>query len=100
MAGNYNLWQGTQLTNGAVTGYAKKGGAVIRGIFISSKGTSPTIQVYDNSASSTGDIVIPTFVPTGVGWVDFGGIGLGKGLAVKVASCTGTLVWQPASVAA
>ena len=100
MAVNFGSWQGTKLTNNATTAYAKKGGAIVRGIFISSKGTSPGITVYDNSASATGKDVIPTLVPTGVGFIDFGGLGLGTGLAVKVASCTGTLIWQPASVAA
>lgn len=76
---------------------ANHGGGFLGGIWVSAKGTSPTIVVYDASASVAASLLVPSFVPTGVGLVDFKGIGLGNGLCVKVASCSGTILWQPAS---
>lgn len=77
---------------------AVKGGAVLKGIWVSAKGTSPTIVVYDAIASVTGTNIIPSFVPPTAGNMhDFGGIGLGTGLTVKCASVTCTVVYQPSS---
>lgn len=73
------------------------GGAVLRGIWISAKGTAPTFVVYDAAASVTGSNVVPSFIPAAVGWNELGGIGLGTGLTFKCASCSGTVVYQPAS---
>lgn len=76
---------------------AAHGGAVLRGIWVSAKGTTPTIVAYDASASVTGSNIVPSYTPTAIGWQEHGGIGLGTGLCVKVASVTGTIIYQPAS---
>ena len=87
-------WQGTLLAAGANT-LATKGGAVLKGFFISAKGTSPTIRVDDAAASNATNTIVAQFIPTGVGFLDLGGIGLGTGLFIKVASCTATAIWAP-----
>lgn len=74
------------------------GNAYLGGIWISAKGTAPSVVCYDSSASVTAAVCVPSFVPTGVGLCDFQGIGLGTGLCVKVASCSGTIIWQPSNV--
>ena len=76
---------------------AKSGGAVLGGIWITAKGTTPTVLAYDASASVTAAVLVPSITPTAIGLIDFKGIGCGTGLCVKVASCTGTIIYQPAS---
>ena len=71
------------------------GGTVLRGIWVTAKGTSPSITVYDDVASVASSVVISGYVPAAVGWNEMGGIGLSKGLTVKTASVTCLVVYQP-----
>lgn len=75
---------------------AKAGGAVLGGIWITAKGAAGKITVFDNSASLNTAIAINT---TSVGVIgkffDGSPIEMGKGLAVKVSSCSGTIFWRP-----
>ena len=76
---------------------ATKGGAVLGGVWISAKGTSPTVVAYDAVASVTGTDILPSTAPAAVGLLDVKGIGCGTGLTIKTASCTGTVLWQPSN---
>lgn len=75
---------------------ANKGGAVLGGIWISAKGAAGKITVYDNSASTTASIRVPVTSVGVIGrFMDGNPVEMGVGLAVKVASCTGTIFWRP-----
>lgn len=95
MPGN---WQARAFGPAASTvALAIRPGATLGGIFISAKGASPAIIVYDASASVTGTIKVPSWAPAAVGdTLDcLGGLGMGRGLTVKVTSATGVILWQP-----
>lgn len=70
------------------------GGCVLRGIWVSAKGTAPNIAVVD-AATATGALLIASTVPAALGWMELGGIGTGAGLIVKTASVTCTVVYSP-----
>lgn len=77
----------------------KSGGGVLKGFFVSAKGTSPSISVYD--CATTGSVAAATLAvashaPTGVG-LETLDMAFGKGLVVKCASCTFTALYVPAS---
>ena len=78
---------------------ATKGGATLGGFWISAKGTTPVIAAYDTaSAAPTLRPSVGSTTLTAIGNVDFnGGIMHGTGLCVRVASCTGTILWRPSS---
>lgn len=80
---------------GSTISLANKGGAVLRGIWVSSKGTSPSITVYNSSASVAAALVVPAIVASAAKWYEFGGLGMSTGLCVKVASCSGFINYQP-----
>jgi len=89
-------FQGRKFAAGSTVVLATKGGAILGGIWISTKGTTPQITVYDNAVgSATGADVIPTTTITAVGKQDFPALETGTGLVVKAASCTGTIFWRP-----
>lgn len=72
----------------------KTGGGVLRGFFVSSRTSSPTITFYDNT-SATGDAMIGTFTLTANGFFDCGTIGFGTGLhAVIVGTATITVAYK------
>jgi len=76
---------------------AAKGGAVLGGIFISAKGTTPIIKAYDATASVAASAILTAHTPTALGLIDLKGIQCGTGLTVIVASATGTILWRPSS---
>jgi hypothetical protein len=91
-------YQATKFGAGSSKQLATKGGAVFAGVWISTKGTSPTITVYDAAASTTGSDVVPSTIVTAVGNQALAGpINCGTGLFVKTASCTGVILWRPSS---
>lgn len=83
---------------GSTVSLAKFGGATLGGIWISTKGTTPTITVYDASASVTGKVLIAATTSLAKGFQNIPAIECGNGLAVKTASCTGTIFWRPGPV--
>lgn len=88
-------FQARKFGAGSTVTLSTKGGAVLGGVWISTKGTTPQITVYDAVASVTGSDVIPTTTIGAVGKQDFPAMETGTGLTVKTASCTGTLFWRP-----
>lgn len=50
----------------AASGTVKSGPGVLRSIFVSAIGVTPTITVYNNTAAS-GDVIIATFTPIASG---------------------------------
>lgn len=90
-------FQARKFGAGSVVVLATKGGAVLGGVWISTKGTTPTIVAYDAAASVTGSDVLPATVITAVGKQDFPAFETGTGLTVKCLSCTGTIFWRPSN---
>lgn len=84
--------------SGSAVALAAIGGATLRGVWISTKGTSPSIRFDDAAASvtATAGNLIPATVPAALGWQDFGGVGCGTGLFFRSASCTGMIAYTPA----
>ena len=80
---------------------ATKGGATLGGFWISAKGTTPVITAADTASAApvfTTRKFLASTTLTAIGNVDFnGGIACGYGLAVRVASCSGTILWRPSS---
>lgn len=68
------------------TAQIKPAAGKLNGIFISSASSTPTITVYDSSASSASDpVVLATFTPTGNTMHNFfNGLYLNKGLYVVI----------------
>ncbi len=96
-----NTWQVRTFGAAASTiTLATKGGAVLGGVWISAKGTTPTISAYDQASTSllAANRKVCSTVLTAIGPVDFlGGIEFGTGLQFKCASCTGSIFWRPSS---
>lgn len=75
---------------------ATKGGAVLGGIWITAKGSAGKVSVFDSSASVTAATIIAATSVGAVGkFLDGMPVETGTGLAVKVASCSGTIFWRP-----
>ena len=95
-----NTWQAKTFGPAASTfSLATKGGAVLGGIWITAKGTNPSVSAFD-TASATPSLrtIVASHIPAAVGIINLlGGIGCGTGLAVKTASCTGTILWRPSN---
>ena len=68
------------------TAQIKPAAGKLNGIFVSSASSTPTITVYDSSASSASDpVVVATFTPTGNTMHNFfNGLYLNKGLYVVI----------------
>ena len=79
---------------------ATKAGAVLGGIWITAKGTSPTIVAYDATASVAASAILPSHIPAALGLIDLKGIGCGTGLTVLNASCSGVILFQPSNAGA
>lgn len=89
-------FQARKITASSTIVLATKGGAVLGGIWVSTKGTTPQITVYDAAASTTGADILPTTTLAAVGNAGIPqAIETGTGLTVKVASMTGTIFWRP-----
>lgn len=80
---------------------AAKGGAVLGGVWISAKGTTNVLTAADTASTTpvfTTGKFISSVASLARGWYAFGGgIACGTGLAVRVASMTGTILWRPSS---
>jgi hypothetical protein len=68
------------------TAQIKASAGKLNGIFVSSASSTPTITVYDSSASNTGDpVVLATFTPTGNTMHNFfNGLFVNKGIYVVI----------------
>jgi hypothetical protein len=68
------------------TAQIKRDAGKLNGIFVSSASSTPTITVYDSSASNTGDpVVLATFTPTGNTMHNFfQGLYVNKGIYVVI----------------
>jgi hypothetical protein len=68
------------------TAQIKASAGKLNGIFVSSASSTPTITVYDSSASNTGDpVVLATFTPTGNTMHNFfQGLYVNKGIYVVI----------------
>lgn len=75
---------------------AKFGGAVLGGVWIAAKGAAGKMTVYDSSAAIAAQIMVATTSVGVIGkFLDGSPFMGGTGLAVRVASCTGTIFWRP-----
>lgn len=75
---------------------ATNGGAVLGGIWISSKTATGVIQAWDTaSATPTLRNFVASCLSLPKGRTDFGPIEVGTGLVVKTASIKGCLFWRP-----
>lgn len=75
---------------------ATKGGAVLGGIWVSSKTATGIIQAFDTaSATPTLNNFVASTLSLPKGRTDFGPVELGTGLVVKTASIKGCLFWRP-----
>ncbi len=99
---NDQTWQYT--TFGPATSVkvlATKGGAVLGGVWISAKGTTNVFTAADTASAApvfTTRKFISSVTSLAKGMTTFGaGIACGTGLAVRVASMTGTIIWRPSS---
>ena len=75
------------------TASVKPMAGILKGIFVSAASSTPTITVYDSSASSASDpVILATFTPVaGTNYNFFDGIYANKGLYVVISgtvSCT------------
>ena len=70
----------------SATAQIKREAGKLNGIFVSSASSTPTITVYDSSASSASDpVVLATFTPTANTMHNFfNGLDLNKGLYVVI----------------
>ena len=68
------------------TAQIKRDAGKLNGIFVSSASSTPTITVYDSSASNTGDaVVLATFIPTANTMHNFfQGLYVNKGIYVVI----------------
>lgn len=90
-----NTYQYRKFGAGSTVVLAKFGGAVLGGVWISTKGTAGKITVYDNSASLLARVAIPSSSVGAVGNFMTKDVEFGTGLCVVAASCTGTIFWRP-----
>jgi len=98
MAMNVPVWQGRKFGPAASTiSLSDGGGAILGGIWVSAKGTSPTIVVYEASASAATALLVPSFIPAAVGDCNIGPIACKSGLCVKIASVSGVIKFMPSS---
>lgn len=76
--------------------FAKNGGAVLGGVWISAKGAAGKVTVFDSSASVTAATAIAATSVGVIGkFLDGVPVEFGTGLAVRTASCSGTIFWRP-----
>ena len=77
---------------------AAKGGAVLGGIWVSSKTAGGIVQAWD-TASTTPTLrnFVTSCVSLPKGITEFGPIECGTGLVVKTSSIKGCILWRPSS---
>lgn len=94
-------WQYRTLTGAASTiVLSLKGGAVLGGIWISSKTATGVLQCFDTaSATPTLNAFVASCLSLPKGRTEIGPVEVGTGLVVKTASIKGCLFWRPSSVA-
>ena len=92
-------WQYRTLTGAASTiVLATRGGAVLGGVWISSKTATGFVRAYDTaSATPTLNKFVASCLSLPKGRTDFGPIETGTGLVVQTASIVGCLMWRPSS---
>lgn len=75
---------------------AQVGGAVLGGVWVSSKTAGGIIQAFD-TASSTPTLrpIIASCLSLPKGRSDFGPVEVGTGLVIKTASIKGCVFWRP-----
>lgn len=57
----------------------------LAGYIVSSLTGSPTVQIYDNPTAASGNILVPTFIPTKVGeFVSLGNINAAQGIYFSI----------------
>jgi hypothetical protein len=90
-------WQQRTLTGAASTiVLATKGGAVLGGIWISSKTATGVLQAWDTaSATPTLNNFVASCLSLPKGKSIIGPVEVGTGLVVKTASIKGCLFWRP-----
>ena len=90
-------WQYRTLTGAASTlVLATAGGAVLGGIWVSSKTAGGFIAAFDTaSATPAAKKFIASTLSLPKGRTDFGPIETGTGLGIKTASIVGCLMWRP-----
>lgn len=77
---------------------ATKGGAVLGGMWLSSKTATGFVAAYDTaSASPSLNKFVASTLSLAKGRHDFGPVETGTGLVVKTASVVGCLYWRPTS---
>lgn len=81
---------------GSAVALATKGGAVLRGVWISTKTATAVVAIKDG-ASTGAPSIVPSTVVAAFGWWEMGGIGMGTGLFFSCLSCTGFICYQPSS---
>lgn len=82
---------------GSTVTLAVKGGAVLHGIWVSTKGVTGTFVAYDAATSVTGADIIPSTIMSAKGWQEMGDIGCGTGLTIKAGSVSGAVIYSPSS---
>lgn len=87
-------WQYRKFGASVVT-LAKYGGAVLGGIWITTKGAAGKITVYDSSAAVAAAIAIGSTSVGVIGNLFTKEVEFGTGLCIKATSCTGTIFWRP-----
>ena len=92
-------WSYRVLTGAASTiVLAKAGGAILGGLWVSSKTATGVITCFDTaSATPTLNRVIASTLSIAKGRTDFGPVEVGTGLVVKTASIVGCLMWRPST---
>lgn len=93
----HQIWQQRTLTGAASTiVLASKGGAVLGGVWISSKTATGIFQAWD-TASTTPTLrnFVASCVSLPKGQTNIGPIEVGTGLVVKTASIKGHVFWRP-----
>lgn len=90
-------WQVRTLTGAASTiVLSTQGGAVLGGIWVSSKTATGIIQAWDTaSATPTLRNFVASCVSLPKGKTEIGPVEVGTGLVVKTASIKGCLFWRP-----
>jgi len=69
--------------NLSASALVKSGIGRLRGIFVASASSNPTIKLWDNTSAAT-TILVNTFTPTAVVYYDFGDVLFGTGLYITI----------------
>ena len=89
-------WMARKFGAGSAVALATKPGAVLRGLWISTKTATAVVAIKDG-ASTGAAVIVPSTVVAAFGWWEMGGIGMGTGLWFSCLSCTGFIAYQPSS---